>query len=78
MTNRPSSPNANAAFLVLGLAAGAAVTWMLTEMSKEKLPTGALGDLVPKDVLEKATKALREGKDRVIEAVDEASRKFIA
>jgi hypothetical protein len=72
MRNRPVGAS-SAGFLLIGLVAGAAITWALNNGAKEKLTSGALGDLIPKDFLDKATKALREGTDKLIDAVDSAT-----
>ena len=73
MAARPSNPS-SAVILLVGIAAGAAITWAYNNGLKEKLTSQNIDDLIPKDLLNKATQALQEGRDRVVEAIDNAAK----
>lgn len=57
---------------VLGVAAGALAAWLLTTTSREKAPLGRFsGQINPREWLAKAAQTLQEGRDRIINAVEE-------
>jgi hypothetical protein len=67
------SASTAAALMVVGLAAGAFITWAMTSAGKEKLAALGVSDILPKDVLKRASEALTKTRDRIVEAVDSRS-----
>jgi hypothetical protein len=79
MENRSSSfPKEAAAltFILIGAAAGAAITWALSETGREKLTSLSLTRVVPQEFLKTMADSLQSAKNRAIEAVDSASNSF--